>query len=276
MNSLRTRARKFEEMGLGPEWVLRSKREGPEETEMIISDEVSSDDVLSIEKNVLEKQTAAGIPVSTTLKENTPVSLVMDARADFASWEDLTDSIKKCTRCDLCQTRTNTVPGVGDIQADWLFIGEGPGYYEDQQGEPFVGPSGKLLDNMMASLGMKRGKKVYIANIVKCRASDNNRKDRPPTQEESLKCMPYLDWQIRQIRPKIIVALGRTAAAGLLNMGPDVNMAAMRGKIHYLSVDNNEIPLIVTYHPAYLLRTPMAKKQAWADLCLAVEAIEKS
>ncbi len=271
MNSLRTRARIFEEMGLGPEWFLRSNGDETEKNEVVATDHFLKEESLSESK-------AATVEYASTIvtPKGTSVNLIMDSKANYANWEELIESIKNCDRCELCKTRTHAVPGIGDPNADWLFIGEGPGYYEDQQGEPFVGPSGKLLDNMMAAFGMKRGEKVYIANIVKCRASDGNKKDRPPTREESSKCMPYLDWQIRQIKPKIIVALGRTAAAGLLNIGDDVGMGSLRGKVHYLSIADRKTPLIVTYHPAYLLRTPMAKKQAWIDLCLAMDVIEQS
>ncbi|MCM1129026.1 MAG: uracil-DNA glycosylase [Alistipes senegalensis] len=262
MSFLRDRARLFEEMGLGPEWRLREK-------------------VLS-EKEAIERTEDIAQPVqgvSVALPSEPAAFSVLPASADkkpdnFSSWEELVETIRDCTRCGLCKTRTRTVPGVGDIHADWLFVGEGPGYHEDQQGEPFVGRSGMLLDNMMASLGIRRGDNAYIANIVKCRASDERKKDRQPTEEEAAACMPYLHWQIGQIRPKVIVALGKTAAVGLLNTHREVTMSAMRGKTHRLDIGETAVPLIVTYHPAYLLRTPMAKKQAWADLCLAAQAAE--
>jgi len=251
MSTLKNRARVFEEMGIGPEWLLRGKT-----------------------SSAPDRRASEQVVVQNITSEQIPPSRIFPGFPDIADWEGLVAAIQGCTRCGLAETRTNTVPGVGDTRADWLFIGEGPGYHEDQQGEPFVGRSGMLLDNMMATLGIQRGDNAYIANIVKCRASDERKKDRPPTSEEATRCLPYLQWQIEKIRPKIIIALGRTAAVGLLNTGPDVTMAAMRGKVHYLSVGNTEVPLIVTYHPAYLLRTPMAKKQAWADLCLAMDTID--
>jgi DNA polymerase len=274
MSTLRERARIFEEMGIGPEWLLRGRAASAEETAGSTPDEtVMVPEVVADVPAVLEPEADARQP-ETSLAEFP--SKTIPALQDFSSWEVLEDAIHNCTRCSLCKTRTNTVPGVGDTNAEWLFIGEGPGYHEDQQGEPFVGRSGMLLDNMMSAIGIQRSDNAYIANIVKCRASDERKKDRPPTEEEAATCIPYLWWQITRIRPKVIVALGKTAAVGLLNTDRDITMAAMRGKIHRLPVGDIEVPLIVTYHPAYLLRTPMAKKQAWADLCLAMDAIEKA
>ncbi len=264
MSALKTRARLFEEMGIGPEWVLRGRTAAPEETITVTPDEPVAMPV------------AADSPVAPAPGSDAGRALeVPPGLQAIAGWEELIETIRGCTRCGLCKTRTNTVPGVGDTSAQWLFIGEGPGYHEDQQGEPFVGRSGMLLDNMMAAIGIKRGSNAYIANIVKCRASDERKKDRPPTEEEAAMCMPYLQWQISRIKPKVIIALGKTAAVGLLNTDRDITMAAMRGKVHRLPVNGIEVPLIVTYHPAYLLRTPMAKKQAWADLCLAMDVTEK-
>ncbi|MEA5097518.1 MAG: uracil-DNA glycosylase, partial [Burkholderiaceae bacterium] len=181
--------------------------------------------------------------------------------------------ILKCSACSLCRGRKQAVPGVGDHNAAWLFVGEGPGFVEDQQGEPFVGPSGKLLDNMLLAMGLKRGENAYIANIVKCRPTDGNGRDRPPTFDEAAACRPFLDRQIALIRPEIIVALGKTAAMMLLGSDPQVSLATMRGKAHvYVRPDGQEIPLIATYHPAYLLRQLPDKKKAWADLCLAMQA----
>ncbi|HEX2604420.1 MAG TPA: uracil-DNA glycosylase, partial [Oxalicibacterium sp.] len=176
-------------------------------------------------------------------------------------------AVAPCTKCGLCQTRTQTVFGVGDQQAKWLFVGEGPGRNEDAQGLPFVGPAGKLLDNMMAAMGLKRGVDTYIANIVKCRPIDANRRDRPPAPEEANACMPYLQRQIELINPTVIVALGKTAALSLLQLDPATPVSKLRGTVHRYA----DRPLIVTYHPAYLLRTPGDKRKTWADLCLAMQ-----
>ncbi len=207
------------------------------------------------------------VPDSESVPVSEPVRAASGERqiADMG-WEELEAAVSVCTRCGLCRDRTRTVFGVGDRQAEWLFIGEGPGYYEDQQGEPFVGRSGALLDNMLAALGLKRGANAFIANIVKCRATDEHGKDRPPTPEEVATCLPYLKRQIELIQPRTMVALGKTAALSLLGMDPATPVSQLRGKIHHYG----NVPLVVTYHPAYLLRQPSEKRKAWSDLCLAV------
>jgi uracil-DNA glycosylase family 4 len=199
-----------------------------------------------------------------------PTGVSLEPEVDIAQmdWTQLQAAVAGCTRCGLCKGRTKTVFGVGDRQAAWLFIGEGPGRNEDLQGEPFVGPAGKLLDNMLAAIGLKRGDKAYIANVVKCRPTDANGRDRPPTAEEMAACMPYLRRQIALIEPERLVALGKTAAVALLGVDPDTAVAKLRGKVHRFA----DRPLVVTYHPAYLLRTLADKSKAWIDLCLAMRS----
>lgn len=184
---------------------------------------------------------------------------------DKLDWPQLKRQVRDCTACKLRAGCTQTVFGVGDEAADWLFVGEGPGADEDAQGEPFVEQAGKLLDNMLLAIKLRRGKNVYIANIVKCRPPNN----RAPERDEIATCLPYLQRQIALIKPKLIVALGKTAATALL--GREATLGSLRGTLH----DFNGVPLIVTYHPAYLLRSPMEKAKAWQDLCLAVEAMQK-
>jgi uracil-DNA glycosylase len=174
-------------------------------------------------------------------------------------WADFAVDVAACTACGLCKTRKQAVPGVGDSDADWLFVGEAPGAEEDAKGEPFVGQAGRLLDNMLAALGMRRGANVYIANVLKCRPPGN----RAPTPLETESCRPYLDRQIALIQPKLIVALGKSAATTLLNV--EATIASLRGRVHRYQ----GVPLIVTYHPAYLLRNLPDKAKAWEDLCLA-------
>jgi DNA polymerase len=174
-------------------------------------------------------------------------------------WRDFAADVDACTACGLCRTRNKSVPGVGDTRAQWLFVGEAPGAEEDAKGEPFVGQAGRLLDNMLAALGMKRGANVYIANMLKCRPPGN----RTPTPLEAESCRPYLDRQIALIQPALIVALGKSAATTLLNV--DATIASLRGRVHRYQ----GVPLIVTYHPAYLLRNLPDKAKAWEDLCLA-------
>lgn len=181
------------------------------------------------------------------------------------TWTELKQQVRDCQRCGLRAGCTQTVFGVGDERADWMFVGEGPGADEDAQGEPFVGQAGKLLDNMLGAIKLQRGKKVFIANIVKCRPPNN----RNPSAEEAAQCMPYLARQIELIQPKLIVALGKVAAANLL--GEDAPIASLRGILH----DYQGIPLLVTYHPAYLLRSPSEKAKAWQDLCFAVDVMRE-
>ena len=171
----------------------------------------------------------------------------------------LVDDIAGCTACALCKTRRMTVPGVGDPRAQWMFVGEAPGADEDSQGEPFVGAAGQLLDNMLVALGLARTENVYIANVLKCRPPNN----RTPEPAEALACAPYLDRQIELIAPGLIVALGRSAAGRLLNT--DAPVSSLRNRVHRY----RGTPLIVTYHPAYLLRTPADKAKAWEDLLFA-------
>jgi DNA polymerase len=170
-------------------------------------------------------------------------------------WTALEDAVRPCTKCALHTTRTQTVFGVGSRKAQWMFVGEAPGAEEDRQGEPFVGAAGKLLNAMLAALGLKR-EEVFIANVLKCRPPNN----RDPQPGEVEQCEPYLIRQIELIQPKLIVALGRHAAHSLLKT--DLALARLRGQ--RLSYQN--IPLVVTYHPAYLLRTPSDKRKAWEDL----------
>jgi uracil-DNA glycosylase len=178
-------------------------------------------------------------------------------------WEALKQTVKNCRACGLRAGCTQTVFGVGDERADWLFVGEGPGAEEDQRGEPFVGQAGRLLDNMLAAIELKRGENVYIANIVKCRPPGN----RNPEEGEAAQCQPYLARQIELLQPKLIVALGKVAASNLLSS--DAPIGALRGKLHQY----RGIPLIATYHPAYLLRSLPDKSKAWADLLFARRTI---
>ena len=185
------------------------------------------------------------------------------ARVAALEWSAFAADVDACTACPLHRGRKKSVPGVGDPHADWLFVGEGPGAEEDAKGEPFVGQAGRLLDNMLASLGLARGEKVYIANCVKCRPPGN----RTPEPAEVEACRPYLDRQLALIRPKLIVALGKSAATTLLDV--DATIGSLRGRVH----DYRGTPLVVTYHPAYLLRNLPDKAKAWEDLLLARRAL---
>lgn len=180
-------------------------------------------------------------------------------------WPELKVAVKDCTACGLRAGCTQTVFGVGDEAADWLLVGEAPGAEEDRLGEPFVGQAGKLLDNMLAALGLARGKNVYIANVLKCRPPGN----RNPEPIEVATCSPYLVRQVELIRPKLILAMGRFAVQTLLNT--EATIGSLRGTVHQY----HGVPLVVTYHPAYLLRNLPDKAKAWADLVLARNTIAK-
>ena len=180
-------------------------------------------------------------------------------------WPALEQAVQQCQACGLCQSRKNTVFGVGDVQAQWMVIGEAPGENEDLQGQPFVGQAGKLLDNMLRAIGLDRQATgqagVYIANTLKCRPPGN----RNPEPQELATCAPYLVRQVQLVKPRIILAMGRFAVQSLLQTTEPIGK--LRGRVHHYQ----GVPVVVTYHPAYLLRNPADKAKAWADLCLALQ-----
>ena len=200
-----------------------------------------------------------------------PARLPTMAQADTGpvaemDWDTLTDTIAQCRACGLCESRHLAVPGTGPRQARWLVVGEAPGEPEDQQGLPFVGPAGQLLDAMLAAMGLTRETDVYIANVIKCRPPHN----RNPEPAEVAQCLPYLRRQMTLIQPDMVLALGKFAAQALLQgVVPDVEkvpLGKLRGPVYTVA----GIPVLVTYHPAYLLRHPSDKAKAWDDLCLAM------
>ena len=276
------------EMGIGPVWSLRDKPESvsvvssavaPETVETTVTlgysldDMPSFDDIPQFDDVPPLDDIPAHFLESVSYDDDEPAA---SARPDVSdmNWDQLEQTIKQCTACSLCKGRTQAVPGVGDQKAAWLFVGEGPGYFEDQQGEPFVGASGKLLDNMLLAIGLKRGSNAYIANVVKCRPTDSGGKDRPPTPIEAAACRPFLNRQIELIQPKIIITLGRVASTVLLGTDAQTPLAVLRGKPHvYQSSDGKHIPLVATYHPAYLLRQLSEKRKSWEDLCLAKNSL---
>ncbi|MEW5710487.1 MAG: uracil-DNA glycosylase [Pseudomonadota bacterium] len=261
-------------LGLWPRWRLRQQK--PEVTGRPFGEEAAS---LSVQVPIakaaarreqdssLLPQRQPGAPAA--LEEVSPAASPQGAdrrsRILGMNWAALKDCVAQCADCKLAHARTRTVFGVGDENAEWLFVGEGPGAEEDARGEPFVGQAGKLLDSMLAAIGLKRGENVYIANVVKCRPPGN----RTPAPEEMERCEPYLERQIELIRPRLIVALGRVAAQSLLKT--DASIASLRRKVHRY----RGTPLIVTYHPAYLLRNLPDKAKAWEDLVFAVETMRR-
>ena len=242
------------EMGLSPVWVRRdappvARRTGEEAGASL---------------PVAQKPAVSAAPLEGRAQPAVAPGLA-DRSADIAGmgWEELRRSILECRACGLCANRKQAVPGVGDENASWLFIGEGPGAEEDARGEPFVGQAGRLLDAMLAAIGLKRGEDVYIANAVKCRPPGN----RTPENAEMAACFPYLERQIALIRPRLIVLLGRAAVSAVL--GQEGSLASLRGKTLAYCDGDREIPVLVTYHPAYLLRNLPDKAKAWEDLCRA-------
>jgi uracil-DNA glycosylase len=232
------------ELGLTPLWVPRGQQAEP-----------------------AQRETAAGgrqdplAPRLSPLASSTGDDRAM--RIACMDWPALKEAVRGCTACPLHATRKQAVFGVGDEKADWLFVGEGPGAEEDARGEPFVGQAGRLLDNMLASIGLKRGHGVFIANVLKCRPPGN----RVPEPPEAAQCEPFLLRQIELIGPKLIVALGKTAASNLLRT--EASLGSLRGRLH----EFHGIPVLVTYHPAYLLRNLPDKAKSWEDLCLAVDTM---
>jgi DNA polymerase len=234
----------LEEMGLTPLWRPKGREAGAQTGEEQLAVSVAA--------------VPAGVAKPAAARPGTAV----DDRAGRIArmdWAELKAAVAACAACGLRKTCTQTVFGVGDEHADWLLVGEAPGAEEDARGEPFVGQAGKLLDGMLAGIDLKRGENVYIANVLKCRPPGN----RNPEHAEVGQCSPFLARQVELIRPKLILAMGRFACQTLL--ATDASIASLRGRPHRY----RGVPLIVTYHPAYLLRNLPDKAKAWEDLCFA-------
>lgn len=247
----------LEEMGLGPVWRLRRADAEPK-SESAEGEPVRTVAPVDSADPVGEGRKPHAAIVRAVEAEDRPAQI---ARMD---WPELKQAVAACEACALCKTRKNTVFGVGDERADWMLIGEAPGAEEDARGEPFVGQAGKLLDNMLAAIGLERRAGVYIANVLKCRPPGN----RNPEPGEVGQCSPHLLRQIALVRPKLIVAMGRFAAQTLL--ASDASIASMRGRMF----EYQGVPLVVTYHPAYLLRNMPDKAKSWEDLVFARRAMQ--
>ncbi|GBG15507.1 DNA polymerase bacteriophage-type [Novimethylophilus kurashikiensis] len=245
-----TRIDILRELELLPVWRLREPVVNAAEDASVIEPEPQS--VAQAASPAATMETSAAVPATAAAPDRHPLIMQMD-------WPELKQAVAACEACSLASTRTQTVFGVGDEHAEWLFVGEAPGAEEDKRGEPFVGAAGQLLDNMLGAIQLKRGENVYIANVLKCRPPQN----RDPQGEEVVKCDPFLKRQVELIKPKLIVALGRFAAQSVL--ATEQSIGALRGKLH----DYHGVPVIVTYHPAYLLRNLPDKAKAWEDLCFA-------
>lgn len=224
-------------------------------------DTVAPEQNLSVQPSAPERSMVAMAPT----RSEAPSPTQMDDIATL-DWEALRERVATCIRCDeLVANRTQTVFGVGNPQAELMVIGEAPGADEDREGAPFVGRAGQLLNAMLSAIGLQR-RQVYIANVLKCRPPNN----RDPKQEEAAACAAYLQRQIALIQPKVILVVGRIAAQSLLQSGE--TLGKLRGRLHQL---DSGVPVVVTYHPAYLLRSPREKRKAWLDLCLAVDTLSQ-
>jgi len=244
----------------------------PRGAEPAVAEEVTAAPVEEAEKRGRGRPrlNPAAETVAATKTAVQPPKATTVVRTDYvapADWEGLRAAVKNCDRCKLCPTRTQTVFGVGNEQASLMVVGEGPGADEDATGEPFVGRAGKLLDEMLKSIGRSRKDNVFIANVVKCRPPGN----RDPEADEAEACRPYLERQIQLIKPKMIMALGRIAAQRLLQT--DEPLSRLRGPIHTYGPEKT--PLFITYHPAYLLRSPREKAKSWDDLKKVYRYLEK-
>ena len=254
------RDRYLNEMGLGPVWKLRGR------TRAAPAPEAPKAAVARSEPRPATRRPA---PPRFDPVPGLTGSVKLDLADERAGrilrmdWPELKAAVKACEACGLRKTCTQTVFGVGDERADWLLVGEAPGAEEDARGEPFVGQAGRLLDNMLAAIDLKRGENVYICNVLKCRPPGN----RNPEPFEVAQCSPHLLRQLELIKPKLILAMGRFAVQTLL--GTEASIASLRGRLHRYQ----GVPLIVTYHPAYLLRSLPDKAKAWEDLCFARRAI---
>jgi uracil-DNA glycosylase len=236
------RARLWDRLGLGPVWTTRRPPGGEQ-----VDDEALAPALAD------QRQGAA---------------------VERMDWDRLEQAVAGCTLCGLCKSRTNTVFGVGNRSSEWMVIGEAPGAEEDLRGEPFVGQAGRLLDSVLAAAGLGRSaaghSAVYIANVVKCRPPGN----RNPEPGEVARCEPYLMRQIELLRPRMVLLMGRVAAQAVL--GTEASIASLRGHAHRIDVAGASVPVIVTYHPAYLLRNLADKAKVWADLCLARDVFERT
>ncbi|MEC3765597.1 uracil-DNA glycosylase [Cupriavidus sp. SS-3] len=281
------RAQFLEVLGIPTEWLPRASRAAQAEAQpdlaaqpaaMPAAEPPAAMTAAPVAAAVTHPEAPPAVPLAPPAPDRAAPALVPAGLAPDAAqaereaaiaamdWPALEAAVAGCTACGLCQTRTNTVFGVGARQAEWMLVGEAPGENEDLQGEPFVGQAGKLLDNMLGALGLARGRNVFIANVLKCRPPGN----RNPEAEEVAQCEPFLRRQIALVRPRVIVVLGRFAAQSLLRTTTPIGK--LRGTVHAYE----GIPVVVTYHPAYLLRTLTDKARAWEDLCLAREVHDRA
>jgi len=252
------REQALREMGLSPIWVRRVQDDATE-----VADRHAPDAVAALP--TAPPLTLSGAPATPVQTADNGINTPDERQAAIAgmSWQVLGDAVAGCTACPLSATRRQTVFGAGVTDAPWMLVGEAPGEQEDAAGMPFVGPAGRLLDNMLRAAGLSREHETYITNTVKCHPPASRR----PAQDEVQQCTPHLLRQIDLVQPRVILALGAVAAQCLL--ATDEPVGSLRGRVHLRRFGDREIPVIVTFHPAYVLRKLSEKARSWADLCLA-------
>ena len=270
MNESQLRA--YRALELGPVWLPRS---GESSSTMLVDDAVNADTVnadtvndftidaddVDVDATNVDAGNAPLVAALAAAKGAASVVLQQfDSTAGNWDWDQLQSAVRDCTKCRLCKSRKQTVFGIGRRDARLLIIGEAPGQQEDDQGEPFVGQAGRLLDAMLATIGMNREQHVFIANVLKCRPPGN----RNPEPAEVASCEPYLRRQVQLLAPSLILLMGRFAAQAILQT--DASIVSLRGRLHQYVNEGSQIPVIVTYHPAYLLRNLPDKAKAWTDL----------
>jgi uracil-DNA glycosylase family 4 len=252
------RQRLWEAMGLGPVWQSRSAAHPAPEGPMV---DLRADHAAP-EGRAMDLRAGLAAPGGRASDPRV-------ARIAQLDWDALATEVAACRACPLGERRTQAVFGVGYRHAEWMLVGEAPGAEEDARGEPFVGQAGRLLDNMLASIGLSRlgetPQSVFIANVLKCRPPGN----RNPEPAEVAQCEPFLRRQVELVDPRVLIVMGRFAAQALL--GTDASIASLRGHVHHIDVGERRVPVVVTYHPAYLLRNLEDKAKSWADLCFARE-----
>jgi DNA polymerase len=272
------RRRAWAALGIGPAWMLRDPAVGDPLTDAAVDPAERGEQAETVDTAEspvplvpVEAAEAPPAPIPERRPDASPV-LVVRSRAPSAQrdpviagldWAGLAEAVSGCEACGLCAGRRNTVFGTGPRPAAWMLVGEAPGQQEDLSGEPFVGDAGRLLDEMLRAIGVDRAGEAFIANVMKCRPPGN----RDPVPDEIARCEPYLLRQVELLQPRLIVVLGRFAAQSLLRT--DATVASLRGRVHAYRAGGREVPMVVTYHPAYLLRNLPEKAKVWADLRLA-------
>jgi DNA polymerase len=264
----RSQQRAWRALGLGPRWLERAPAADVPSDELAGAAAPASTQAALEARPEVDRSAVAVVPEVDRAAVAAVPEVDRAAAVAAMDWAQLRAAVAGCRACTLCESRRQTVFGVGSERASWMLVGEAPGAEEDARGEPFVGQAGQLLDNMLASLRLGRAADVFIANVLKCRPPRN----RDPQPDEVERCEPYLKRQIELVAPRIILVMGRFAAQSLLHT--EASIASLRGRVHRYQSGGRDIPVVVTYHPAYLLRNLPDKAKAWADLSLARRVLQ--